>query len=221
VKLTNADLATLIDALRDAEAYRRSIIDAELPPRSVPRCDWEKDDLDNEAIWKQSVARFRKLRRRLERMESNLSAPSARTARSAPEPSSPRTTTRCAPARRRRRPTARASPWPFASSASRACTSKRPGAPAPAATTTRKSAPGPPRWRSRWPPILQGLRRALDVAHGRGDAVYAFGYVEPHIVAAVRRYAETHAGQGPESRARRAQGSGGKDELRPHHSTRR
>ena len=67
--LTNGEFAVLIEALRDAEAFRSSIIDAELPPRSVPRKEWDPDDILNEQIWKRSVANYRALRRKLERWE--------------------------------------------------------------------------------------------------------------------------------------------------------
>lgn len=70
MKFTNADLATLIEALREAEEFKRSIINSELPPRSVPRREWDRADRENEVLWKQAVARYRTLRRRLLRIET-------------------------------------------------------------------------------------------------------------------------------------------------------
>jgi len=46
--------------------------------------------------------------------------------------------------------------------------------------------------------IHRGMRYAVDRATSRGDAIYAFGYLEPHIIAAARQYREASAGLGPQ-----------------------
>lgn len=69
MKLTNRDLATLIDALRDAEAYKRSVLDAELPP--LPRADWEPADRQQEFLWRRAVRAYRGLRVKLQRIEQH------------------------------------------------------------------------------------------------------------------------------------------------------
>ncbi len=68
-RFTNGEIATLIDALREAEVFKQSIIDSELPPKSVPFTEWAEEDRTHATLLRQSIERYRKLRRMFERAE--------------------------------------------------------------------------------------------------------------------------------------------------------
>jgi hypothetical protein len=65
VKLTNGQVANLIEALTVAIDNNKCFIDSNIPPKSVPREAWSKEDKETFAEWTAEMRRWRKLRKLL------------------------------------------------------------------------------------------------------------------------------------------------------------
>jgi hypothetical protein len=63
--LTFGELVTLIDALNYGIEMKKAEMESNLPPRGVPRDQWDMDHINNEADWKAEIKLFRALRRKL------------------------------------------------------------------------------------------------------------------------------------------------------------
>ena len=65
MKITNADLATMVDATGYAISNLKCTMDCNLPPKTVPRKKWEAEDLENLTTWTAQLRAYRKLLRKL------------------------------------------------------------------------------------------------------------------------------------------------------------
>ena len=59
------ELGELVHVLDVAIENNVVLIDSNLPPKSVPRKAWSKEDKENFAVWHADIRRWRKLRRLL------------------------------------------------------------------------------------------------------------------------------------------------------------
>jgi len=65
LRLTNGQVADLIDGLQTAIDNNRALLDSNMPPSSVARKAWSQEDKDLFNEWTAQIRRWRKLRKLL------------------------------------------------------------------------------------------------------------------------------------------------------------